>query len=419
MDGAAKGHEYAAEWKRHWPLPMVAMLAITGPAAFAYASGTFMTAMIGEFGWSRAEFSSAFTFQMLMGLIVVPLVGRVLDKVGPRRMALVGIIPFAVVLASLGFANGHIWQWFFLSAMLPFGTALVMPTIWITGVVRSFEAARGAALAISLAGIGLATAIWPLLAAYYIDSFGWRLAFGAIALTWVAVILPLTWWLFKPVELGPVASSPTVLQELPDELPRLLPVFRSATFIGLLCAGGLFAFAQLGMIYHFAPIGQAQGLTLGEAASAAAIIGVFSVIGRLGTGFLLDWLPLRPLAIAAFSLLLPSIYLLMTADGSGIQLSAAAMFLGLAAGCEMDVLTFVASRRFDSRIFGSAYATLTAGLGVMASMGPLAAGKLFDMFGSYDRFLILAAVCDAIAVLAILVVLSPRSWRGQATDIHA
>jgi cyanate permease len=55
----------------------------------------------------------------------------------------------------------------------------------------------------------------------------------------------------------------------------------------------------------------------------------------------------------------------------------------------------------------------------MASMGPLAAGKLFDMFGSYDRFLMLAAVCDAIALLAILVVLSPKSGLVHAAGADA
>jgi MFS family permease len=408
MQSAAKGNEYASEWKRHWPLPLVAMLGITGPAAYSYASGVFMTAMTGEFGWSRTEFSSAFTLQMLLGLFSVPVAGRILDKVGPRRMALMGIIPFTLILSCLGFANGNIWQWLMLSALLPIGTALVMPTIWITGVVRSFEAARGTALAISLAGIGVATAIWPLLAAYFIDAFGWRLAFGAIGLSYAAVILPFTWLLYNPAEPPSHADDASHEKESSEALPRLLPIFCSANFIGLLIAGGLFAFAQLGMIYHFAPLAQAQGLTLGEAAQVAAIVGIFSIIGRLGTGFLLDWLPLRPLAIGAFSLLLISIFLLFTADGSGLQLTAAAILLGLAAGCEMDVLTFVASRRFESRIFGSAYASLSVGLGIMASMGPLAAGKLFDMFGSYDRFLILAAMCDVIAIVAILIVLSPR-----------
>jgi MFS family permease len=405
MQGAAKGQEYASEWKRYWPLPMVAMLGITGPAAYSYASGVFMTAMTKEFGWSRAEFSSAFLVQMLMGLFIIPVAGRVLDKFGPRRMALAGIIPFALVLSSLGFANGQIWQWFLLSSLIPIGTAFVMPTIWISGVVRSFQTARGTALAISLAGIGVATAIWPLLAAYFIDELGWRLSFGAIALTWAAVLFPLTWLLYRP---APV-PVPVSAHDSAEALPRLMPIVRSATFIGLLCAGGLFAFAQLALISHFVPIAQEQGLTLKEAAGVAAIIGVFSIIGRLGTGFLLDWLPLRPVAMIAFSLLLPSIFLVFTADGSGLQLSIAAMFLGLAAGCEMDVLTYVASRRFDARIFGSAYASLSAGLGIMASMGPLTAGKLFDLFGTYDRFLALAAVCDVAAIVAILVVLAPRN----------
>ena len=58
-----------AEWARHWPVPVVAMLGITGPAAFAYVNGVFMVAMTHEFGWTRTQFASGLTLQMLAGLI--------------------------------------------------------------------------------------------------------------------------------------------------------------------------------------------------------------------------------------------------------------------------------------------------------------------------------------------------------------
>ena len=394
-----------AEWSRHWAVPVVAMLGITGPAAFAYVNGVFMVAMTREFGWTRTQFASGLTLQMLAGLVVTPAVGRLLDRFGPRRMALQGIVPFVCIFSLLGLATSVLWQWWALTVLVSIGIGFVMPTIWLAGVVRTFNASRGAALAVGLAGIGIATAMWPPLTALFIRAFGWRLAFPAIALSWGIVLLPLTWLFYRPASLRDPATGAAA------PLPPLGPILRSRPFLGLLAAGGSFAFAQLGLIAHFVPIAQGQGLDLRTAAGLAGIIGVFSIAGRLGTGWLLDWLPTRPLAMFGFSLLLPVVALLATAHGARLQLAMAAAVLGLAAGCEMDVLTYVVSRSFPTRMFGSVYAALNAGLSILASLGPLAAGKVFDLTGSYDNYLWLAVLLDLVAIAAILGVLA--SWRGH------
>ena len=259
-----------AEWARHWPVPVVAMLGITGPAAFAYVNGVFMVEMTQEFGWTRTQFASGLTLQMLAGLIVTPTVGRLLDKFGPRRMALQGIVPFMVIFSLLGLATPVLWQWWVLVVLVSIGIGLVMPTIWHAGIVRSFNASRGAALSVGLAGIGIATAMWPPLTALFISTLGWRLSFPAIALSWGLVMLPLTWLFFRPAALPEGAGT---TGRLP--LPPLGPIVRSRRFLGLLVAGGTFAFAQLGLIAHFVPMAQGQGLDLKMAAGLAGIIGVF------------------------------------------------------------------------------------------------------------------------------------------------
>ena len=57
------------EWAANWRLPLLAMLGIAGAATFGYSSGVFMEQMTREFGWSRAQFSAAFTVQMVLGLM--------------------------------------------------------------------------------------------------------------------------------------------------------------------------------------------------------------------------------------------------------------------------------------------------------------------------------------------------------------
>ena len=389
-----------AEWTRSWPLPFISMLGLTGPAAYAYSSGIFMEEMTRDLGWTKTEFSSALTLQMLFGIVVGPLAARVLDRIGPRRMLLIGIVPFAVGLSLLGTTSAAMWHWWTLVAFYSLATAGVILAAWISGVVQSFDQSRGLAISVCLAGIGLATAIWPPLVAWLIGNLGWRATFPAMAFGWALVLLPLTFFFYKP------AHKPIQREVAADLLP-LRPVLRSKTFWLLLGAAGLFSSIQLPLIVNLVPIARLQGVSLQTAAGIAGMIGLFSIAGRIGTGVLLDMVPTRPLALAAFTLVLPVMALLTLADGSVPVLIIAAALLGLAAGSEIDVVTYLCSRRFDPQIFGSVYTILQTGIAVCASLGPLLAGRLFDLTGSYDRFFVVAVILDVIATALILIVLKP------------
>ena len=394
-----------AEWARHWKVPLVGMLGVTGSAAYSYSSGVFMVAMTEEFGWSRAQFSSALTVQMLAGLLIVPFAGRVLDWLGPRRMALTGIAPFVLIFSAMGLANGNITQWWLLTGLLSLGNAAVMTTLWVAGTTRTFDASRGLAMGVTLAGMGLATGLWPVLAARYIEWLGWRMAFPAMALTWAAVLLPLTVLFFKPRDLPAPAMG-----SAPGAVPPLGPALRSRAFVCILVAGSLFAFCQLSLIVHLVAILRGKGIDMQTAAGVAGLTGVFSVLGRLTTGWLLDFLPLRPLAVGAFSLMLGVVALLGFGDGSLPMLMAGAALLGFSAGSEMDVVTYIASRQFDQRLFGSVHATVQTGYAICSSLGPLAAGRIFDVYGSYDRHFML--VVPVVLVATLVIALAPRASAG-------
>ncbi len=192
------------EWSRGWGLPVVGLLGVTGPAAFAYSNGVFMDRMTAEFGWSHTDFSAALTIQMLLGVVLGPLAGRLLDRIGSRRMLLWGIPPMGLALSLLGLANGSVWQWWLLAAIYAPLTMGAIPAAWIAGTMSRFDTARGLAISVVLAGIGVATAIWPVIAAYLAQQIGWRLAFPAMGLGWVLVVYPLMLVLFKP---APVTVS--------------------------------------------------------------------------------------------------------------------------------------------------------------------------------------------------------------------
>lgn len=149
------------------------------------------------------------------------------------------------------------------------------------------------------------------------------------------------------------------------------------------------------------------------AASMVSITGVFSILGRLGTGALLDILPTKPIAIFAFLLPLPVMGLFMVADGSVPLLMLASAMLGFAAGSEIDVMAYLCSRRFDQRIFGTIYTLCQMTFAICSSVGPLLASWRFDRTGSYDGYYAIAGALIIIATL--LIALLPPPAKSAAT----
>ncbi|WP_298690593.1 MFS transporter [uncultured Sphingomonas sp.] len=373
------------EWAASWPLPFVAMLGVAGSATFAFSSGVFLAPMTAEFGWSRAQFSSAFLLQMIVLLVAMPMVGRLVDRFGPRRIALSGIGMAAVGLASLGWVNtGSLFVWAAACAVQAGLTVAVTPPVWITPLALRFDRSRGLALALGLAGVGVAIAIWPVLAALAVQTVGWRWAFVLLALYWPVLMLPLTLFLFR---VGPARRHPPV--STTGEAFRYLPVLRSRTFVCITAAGALFAIASFGLTANLVPILRGEGISLTAAAGIAGLTGIASIAGRVGTGFLLDRLPTRLIGTAIF--VLPIVVGALLWQGSTDAAIVAVVVLGLAAGAETDVVVYLAARHFAGSGFATIYAVASAVFGVCAAIGPLTAGIIFDRTGAYTGFFILIA----------------------------
>ncbi|HEX7742946.1 MAG TPA: MFS transporter, partial [Sphingobium sp.] len=365
------------EWSAHWPLPLIGMLGIAGSTTLGYSSGVFMQPMTEEFGWSRAQFSSAFTAQMLLALIVGPLVGRMIDRHGPRRVALVGVFAFVPGVSALGLATGAPWQWWALGALQAACTSMIGPPTWISAIVPRFLASRGMALAVALAGVGVGTAIWPVTAAYFVEHIGWRGSFAALALCWGVLMAPLTFLFFTD---PPRAPAPIVVGKPSSSEYR--QALLSRDFLCITLAGGLYASMSYAMILHSVPMLRANGLTLTQAATLAGIAGVCSIMGRLCTGYLLDRFRTRPIAVVVFLLPIAVSLLLRLGGGSWETALLAMMLLGLSAGAETDVVVYTASHRFGRHVFASVFAVIMAVFALFAAMGPLLASALFDAYQS-------------------------------------
>ncbi|MFC4595845.1 MFS transporter [Sphingobium tyrosinilyticum] len=368
------------------------MLGVAGTGLFSMSSGVFMDEMIREFGWSRTEFSSAMTAYVIVGLIGLPILGRAIDRFGSRAVALAGLLPTVAGMSLLGLTNGNVWQWRFFILIQALGILIISVPVWITAVIARFRASRGLAIAVALAGTGLGSATWPILAAFYVEHFGWRLAFPALALSWAVLTVPLTLLFFHDSGRRTVSA----ISAITTPKPPIGPVLLSRTFLCLAASGGLFIGASYGLLMHFVPILRWSGHDLATSAMIAGVTGVCTILGRILTGFLLDLLPTRWLGMCVFLLPIGTSLLLLQAGSVLPAALAAAILLGLSTGAETDILTYIAARRFDQAVFGSIYSVIQSVFAGMSVGGSIVAGALFDVNNSY------APVLTAVIPLALL-----------------
>ncbi len=387
------------EWRGFWFLPLMGALGYATSVLHVYSLGPFIAPLQAEFGWSRALISFGLTVSSVISAILCIPVGMLVDRVGPRRVALVGIVLMCGAFSLLGTATGERINWYGLWAVVAVGTFCVQATVWTSAVASRFEKSRGLAFAIALSGGSLAAAIFPLYATWAIETFGWRQAYSAMAAAWGVPVFVLMVLLFRGAHDHDRAAQ--VASKAAATGVSLAEGMRSLAFWRLLMASAFFSFTTIGVTVHFVPILTDKGVETLDAAGVAALIGLFSIVGRLGTGFLIDRFPAHKVGAIIFLIPLISCALLLgDVGGRQGQMLAAAIF-GLTLGAEVDVIAYLATRFFGLKNFGALYGAMVMALSLGTAFGPLAAGAVFDTNASYAPFLYLTMLLMSTAALAL------------------
>lgn len=403
----------ATEWRRFRFLPFAAALGYATSVLHVYSLGPFIGALQSEFGWSRAQASGGLTVAALISAIGCIPVGMLVDRVGPRRIGLIGVLAMCGAFALTSTATGGMGNWLALWGVIAVGTFWVQATVWTSAVASRFESSRGLAFAITLSGASISASLFPFLATWLIGSYGWRIAYVAMGGVWAAVVFPILFMLFRGAKDGVRKAQPASV-EVQSILTgvTLAEGLRSPTLYRLLMAAGLFAFTAIGVVVHFVPILTDSGATAISAAGIASLVGIFSIIGRLGTGVLLDKFPGHVVGAIAFLIPILACVLLLVDGANPLSQGAAAAIFGLTVGSEVDVIAYLAARHFGLKSFGALYGVLQMALALGTAFGPLAAGAVFDRYGSYEPFLMLTTVLMAASAVALFT-LGPAPMKVQ------
>ena len=376
-----------AEFKRSWKIVLVAGIGLAcGLSAIPiYSLGVFTKPLSETYGWSRAEVQAIYTWMTIGNLVAAPFLGWLIDLQGVRRVTLVSLIGMALGMASLGLLTGPLWSFYvlaFITAIIGIGTA---PITWTRLIVDWFDTGRGRALGIALAGTGVSATFIPSYATWLITEFGWRMTYVGLAALPALIALPLSYFFLfdrtahipkkndKPSEL-----TPAPIQHTGMELGAALKGYR---FWAMNVAFVMVGMCIAGIIAHLIPMLTDRDVPMKTAAQVAGTIGMSVIVGRLLTGYLIDrfWAP----GVAVALLSLPVISCVILASGFGGIPAAlfAAVLVGLAAGAEFDLMSFLVSKYFGQRHYGMIYSCLYAVFKLSAGIGAPLFGFLVEILG--------------------------------------
>lgn len=416
MSGNQTITKTTTEFSGWWIVLTSAFAMFLGPVPIVvFSFGVFLTPLAQEFHSSRAAVSLAFTLHNLIYAAALPLSGKLVDRLGARKVIVPSTVVAALILMSSNFCSGRIWQLYLFYMAIGFFETGASAVPYCSVVSRWFDSHRGLALGAMMCGFGCGALVMPPVAQSLIARFGWRFTFGLVGSAMLLFTVPVVAmflkeksksWEFDDGNLSPAEAVPGRMHC--DEGLSWHDAWHTRTFWLLLSAFMLVSASVHACFTHMAPILAARGSTAQAAAFASSLFGVGLLVGRTGSGYLLDRFFAPRVAALIFAGASAGIALL------GVNLSlqvalAGAVLVGIGLGAEGDVMAYLATRYFGLRSFGEICGFTYAGFTAAGGLGAYLMGAAFDANGSYT--IPLACFCSAAAVGALLMIpLGPYNY---------
>jgi MFS transporter, OFA family, oxalate/formate antiporter len=368
-------------------------------AALMHSYAVFLLAFLEEFHWSRAETSLAYSVSAFVSGASAPFVGVLVDRLGPRRLVLLG--GGVLALGLLGSAYVHaLWQLIVLyGVLMTVGANCLGLVVFVPILSRRFVSNRGLAISIVQSANGFARAVSAPVAQILISTIGWRHAYLAQAALMAALIWPLAALFRRDEEPAPVAppsasSGASGAAGLPAR-PDWTLADAVATphfwllFTVYLCTGLGSFFVSLHQLAFAVDV----GFDKLYAASVLGLGALLSVAGTIVTGTLSDYIGRELSAVLAYGVSIIGVIcaLFITGPDHTWLLWIHACFFGLTWGARGPAVTAKTADLFPGPNLGAILGVITVGTGIGSAVGAWGAGWIFDVSGSY-RLAFLASI---------------------------
>ena len=373
-----------------------------------YSYSVILVALLAEFGWSRSVLAGAFSVFTIVHGGLNPWIGALCARAGGLRVMAFGGAAMGLTLFADSFISTP------LGLYLGFGVATALAVAaagWIPALVyvqREYQDRLGLSIGIISAGVGVGMLLVVPLAQVLIDAFGWRTAFRVLGLISVTWIVPSSLWLMRQPRSGGESPIKQVREKSGPDPQTLRQAMRTqpfwllvaAFFFGNLCSQTLHVHQVAYLVDH--------GLAAIVAASVVGVVGLSSIAGKIGGGWLSDRMEREIVYVAGIAIMSASALVLLALGAAPTALGAYgyAVLLGVGYSATASLIPAMVSDRFSGAHFGAIVGVGLMGSAAGSALGPLIAGRLYDVTGSYTLPFLIATGCGVVAGAA--------GWRARS-----
>jgi MFS family permease len=334
-----------------WRVVLAACLGVMAGfgSLFVYTFSVFVKPLAAQFGWSREAISTGFAIAAVTLGLVSPLLGQWIDRFGPRRIILICMTVYGCAIASLSLLRFGLWEFYLTCFVLGVVGNGAAHLAYSRSISTWFHRRLGIALACVMVGAGLGAMILPVVAQSIITRSGWRTAYASLGGLALLLGLPLSWRYIR--ERGGVGHESKAILHAGMTWQQGV---RSYAFWILTAILFVSSISMNGAITHLSALLTDRGLTAGNAALCASILGGSSLLGRVVVGWLLDRFFGPRVALVINLITALGIFLLARASSFPTGCIAAAL-IGIGAGGEAATTPYLLTRYFGLRAFSTLY----------------------------------------------------------------
>ena len=378
-----------------WYVVLAAFLIMGVNYGVRYCFGIFIKPMAEEYHWSRSVISAGMSILIIGYGFGGIFSGRLIDRIAPRWLITAGAMLAAGGL-FLTVLVREPWQFYLTYGVCAgMGSSCFGVVVCNSSVAKWFDRKRGLAVGLASVGVGVWMMVLSPLAGYLVKLYDWRVGFIAMGCAYLLLPVGLAQWLMgrtKPEDYGlapdgernAAAGAPAAPAVEPAEpSPALGPILKDSRFWILAACYSVAFLAEMAALVHQVPYALDRQIDKVAAASTLGMVGIASIVGRFFFGWLADRLKdAKRASSLGFLCMALGMVLLLLASSAKVLFIYAVIF-GFGYGSMSTLMPYLLADRFGRRALGSIYGMLTFCISLSGALGPVVAGYIYDLRGSY------------------------------------